>query len=144
MQTRLGYKIVILEPALSRIRRDECPNCGLHKDKWNRRKDWRCCSIECTSKYSKNMIIYYNWSDVRRKAFERDNYKCIKCGRKGNTTNLIGDHIKPISLGGEEFNINNVQTLCWECDKIKTKIDQGKISKVRRIEKAQKVNQTLV
>jgi len=48
---------------------------------------------------------------------------------------LIGDHIKPIAIGGDEWDINNIQTLCIKCNKIKTKKDMIKISKQRRIEK---------
>jgi 5-methylcytosine-specific restriction endonuclease McrA len=48
---------------------------------------------------------------------------------------LIGDHIVPITLGGEEWDINNVQTLCIACNKIKTKSDIALIAERRRIEK---------
>jgi len=50
-------------------------------------------------------------------------------------TNFIGDHIIPISLGGDEFDIDNVQTLCIKCNKIKTAEDQKKIAVQRRKEK---------
>lgn len=167
MKQRAGWKIIISEPAKSRIERNECPGCGLSKEKWTRRKDWACCSSKCTRKYNQ-MYVCYGWPDVRLKAFSRDNHTCVKCGKQpkkkemksyhtvqGNydygliTTNkpdpnqLIGDHIIPIALGGEEFNIDNVQTLCIACDKIKTKQDQGDIAKQRRIENLQRGNQLL-
>lgn len=44
---------------------------------------------------------------------------------------LIGDHIHPIALGGDEWNLDNIQTLCKECNKKKTKKDIGKIAQLR-------------
>jgi 5-methylcytosine-specific restriction endonuclease McrA len=48
---------------------------------------------------------------------------------------LIVDHIKPIALGGGEFDRDNLQVLCKWCDKAKTKNDIGNIVEFRRIEK---------
>lgn len=48
---------------------------------------------------------------------------------------LIADHIHAIALGGDEWDINNLQTLCPECNKIKTAEDAGKIAKLREIDK---------
>ncbi len=120
-----------------------CPICGLLKSKWKRRTDWRCCSKECTEKFSN---LTYVWQFFKEKAFKRDKYSCVKCGKKpmqrtyeGNfisdTSKLIGDHIIPISIGGKEYDLNNVQTLCENCNKIKTKEDMKKIAKVRQKEK---------
>jgi 5-methylcytosine-specific restriction endonuclease McrA len=59
----------------------------------------------------------------------------------GSSTNLIADHIIPISIGGEEYNLNNVQTLCEKCNKIKTRNDFKKIALYRNREKNQtKIN----
>lgn len=44
---------------------------------------------------------------------------------------LIGDHIHPIATGGEEWDMNNIQTLCIPCNKKKTKGDMGKIAQLR-------------
>lgn len=110
---------------------------------------------------------FTNWSVLRKKVLERDNYVCVKCGddRKEvevklirrrciniremvdhkenkfryekaeyveNRNNLIADHIKPIALGGDEWNINNIQTLCLKCNKIKTSNDLKEIAKQRK------------
>ena len=142
-----------------------CPICGLSKDKWNRRKEWRCCSVNCTNKFSE--IVVFIWQYFKRKVFFRDNYTCVKCGFEGreekiihpdnkeyydkeykifkilykdesiikvilgNSNYLIADHIIPIAIGGEEYNLNNVQTLCKKCNKIKTKEDMKKIALYR-------------
>lgn len=168
MKKREINKTIILEPAKTRLENNQCPSCGLPKEKWKRRKDWRCCSIECTADFQK-YAIYYGWQDFRERALKRDNYTCVKCGddrkevvvevksksitnledctkpnwkpeyknfiRKDVRTNLIGDHIIPIALGGEEFDLNNVQTLCLTCNKIKTSKDLKNIAKQRRREK---------
>ena len=150
---REGYKVIVLEPAKSRIERNECPGCGLPKDKWTRRTDWRCCSTKCTSKYLR-MYVTFGWPDLRLKVFKRDKFTCVKCGKqptyktpiksddgKGwdweesertDPGQLIGDHIKPIAIGGSEWDMNNIQTLCIACDKIKTKKDQANIALYRK------------
>lgn len=55
---------------------------------------------------------------MRYKVLTRDDYTCVKCGRspaneKG--VKLQVDHIKPYSKGGESV-MNNLQTLCFECN----------------------------
>ncbi len=123
-----------------------CPICGLPKSKWNRRKDWRCCSVKCTKKFSE--VVVFIWQYFKNKAFVRDNYKCVECGfvptRKNwekiiipNTSRLIGDHIIPIAIGGEEYDLDNVQTLCEKCNKAKTKKDLKKIALYRKQHKSQ-------
>lgn len=81
-----------------------------------------------------------NWRDVCNKDFKpKYEYK----ERKEMTSNLCGDHIVPIALGGDEFDLKNVQTLCIECHKIKTKEDISKIAARRRIRKLEEGNKTL-
>ncbi len=45
----------------------------------------------------------------------------------------IADHIIPIALGGPEFDLNNIQLLCDECNKIKTAKDAADIAKRRKL-----------
>lgn len=130
-----------------------CPICGLPKKDWNRRKDWTCCSINCSKKYQKE--CWKVWQYWKLKVFKRDKYACVKCGEKPtqedwhkqllpDTSKLIGDHIIPIAIGGEEYDLNNVQTLCLKCNKIKTKEDMKKIALYRKQHKAQtKLNYSL-
>lgn len=134
MKQRQGYTFFISEEAEQRMKNDQCPACGLPKEKWTRRTDWRCCSAECSQKYYSE-FGFKSWADIRRDAFERDKYTCAHCGTIKIAEDLIGDHIKPISLGGDEFAIENVQTLCIPCDKIKTKADMKDIAVGRLREK---------
>ena len=143
VKKREVFKRIIHEPALSRLKRNECPACGKPKDKWNRRKDWTCCSTKCTEKYLE-MYITYNWSDMRIKILNRDKNICIHCKKEFPSYNLRADHIKPIALGGDEWDINNIQTLCIDCDKIKTKKDYEDIAQLRSVEKKLVDGQTTI
>jgi 5-methylcytosine-specific restriction endonuclease McrA len=138
-----------------------CPVCGKHKNNWTRRTDWINCSKECSKEWGK--LTVFDWSVLRKEALKRDNYHCVKCGfqptykrfnyttwdlmivkelpdEQGvkvwevvDTMNLIVDHIKPIALGGDEWDINNLQTLCSSCNKLKTARDIKFIAVERRI-----------
>ena len=92
-------------------------------------KDFDLC-YECLEKlYKYNNFITNNDKDtmgikvirktineeLRNKIFKRDGYKCKKCGSKKD---LVIDHIIPFSKGGTT-EINNLQTLCKNCNKKK-------------------------
>lgn len=46
---------------------------------------------------------------------KRDNFRCVLCGRSSEKCSLEIDHIFPISKGGTN-KLNNLQTLCHECN----------------------------
>lgn len=54
-----------------------------------------------------------------------------------DTSKLIGDHIIPIACGSDQWDMENIQTLCEACHKIKTAQDMKKIAQLRVIEKNQ-------
>lgn len=61
----------------------------------------------------RNSMEYRLW---RESVFERDNWTCIWCNKKGGK--LHADHIKPFSLYPElRLAIDNGRTLCVECHK---------------------------
>lgn len=143
MKKRETYRYIVKEPALSRFENNQCPNCGLPESEWKRRTDYTCCSKKCTDEYYSSFMVITSWSDLRYKVLQRDNYTCKKCGRKRPTSTydgiefdddsqLIADHIIPIAIGGEQWNPDNIQTLCLECNKIKTKNDMADIAKARK------------
>ncbi len=57
---------------------------------------------------------YIKW---RKAVFERDNYKCVKCKKKGN---LQAHHKKSYSKYPElRFVVDNGMTLCLDCHSVK-------------------------
>jgi len=66
-----------------------------------------------------------NWR-LRFKVMQRDNFRCIACGRspaKDPNIELHVDHIHPWSKGGETV-MENLQTLCKKCNLGKGNIGQ--------------------
>lgn len=155
MHDRVIYKNIISPIAEKRIQNKQCPSCGTPKSKWNRRTDWTCCSTDCTKKFWSEHDKSVSWLGQRLKALRRDNFTCLRCGTRhayhskhynydfAEDGKLEGDHIIPVCIGGDCFDLDNIQTLCIDCHKIKTKEDMKLIAKYRMIEKKQEKNQTL-
>lgn len=55
---------------------------------------------------------------MRFSIYERDGYRCKRCGKKQEMNDLEIDHIFPISKGGKST-YDNLQTLCRRCNKLK-------------------------
>jgi len=135
MTARESYRRIFSDKAERRMQNSECPNCGKPKSEWNRRTDWRCCSTECTENFWKEHDKSWSWEQFRYEVFKRDNYTCVKCGKRKiivskfdgkeypDDSNLIADHIKPLAREGKMWDMDNLQTLCTDCNKIKTKQD---------------------
>ncbi len=79
-------------------------------------------------------------SNQREEIFERDEYKCVICGKGSKDgMELHADHIIPRDLGGEST-ISNGQTLCSEHNMLKKNLKQtetGKKMFIRLYELAQ-------
>lgn len=59
----------------------------------------------------RNSLDYKRW---RAKVFERDDYTCLNCEKRGGRLNA--DHIKPFSLYPDlRFSLENGRTLCVSC-----------------------------
>jgi len=133
------------ELAKQRIENRECPACGKPKSEWTRTTSYMCCSKQCSEKFYGEECSIQDWKEIRKKAFKRDNNTCAYCKNKFESrSELVGDHIIPIAVGGREFDLNNVQTLCIQCNKIKTKRDARVIAKHRRREKELKYDSGMV
>jgi len=140
MTERESYRQIFSSIAEKRMRLNQCPNCGKPKEEWNRRTDWRCCSVKCTKEFWAEHNKSWSWQQFRYEVFKRDNFTCQKCGNRftkyskfdgkeyPDDSNLIADHIKPLAIGGEMWEIDNLQTLCIECNKIKTRQDRKDIA----------------
>lgn len=86
--------------------------------------------------YQQNYAIYKQKKAEYDKA--HDQYiearnKWLQKTKNAERRKFVADHIVPIALGGEEFDPDNVQNLCEVCNKKKTKKDQGKIARKRRL-----------
>ena len=60
------------------------------------------------------------WRRLRKLIFDRDGWKCVRCGKHGR---MEADHKQPITKGGDFWNPGNIQTLCSNCHRSKTAID---------------------
>jgi hypothetical protein len=67
--------------------------------------------------------------ETKIRIFERDEYKCVVCGRGRETgVELCADHIKPKSRGGDD-SLDNGQTLCTEHNLMKKNYSQTEAAK---------------
>jgi 5-methylcytosine-specific restriction protein A len=57
------------------------------------------------------------WEQARQERLKIDNHKCCRCCA---TKMLTVDHVKPYWKYPQlKLDINNLQTLCWECHQLK-------------------------
>ncbi len=92
------------------------PNCDTLCDKF-KNGNWR---KYCYSHDGYSLMSERHWSYFKTRILLRDGYTCVKCGNKEE---LQVDHIKAIVNGGDMWDENNLQTLCINCHKRKTKKD---------------------
>lgn len=52
---------------------------------------------------------------TRTTIFQRDGFRCRRCGRGPDECALVVDHITPVALGGTN-ELANLQTLCCDCN----------------------------
>ena len=64
------------------------------------------------------------WQLLRLRIFERDNWRCRKCGRAGR---LECDHIVPLQRCNDSYRPSNLQSLCRGCHIEKTRTDIGNV-----------------
>lgn len=76
------------------------------------------------SKNHNTQLNRRKWNRIRQQVFERDGYRCVKCGRAGR---LECDHIIPLSKGGEVYSASNLQSMCRSCHFEKTRSENGRV-----------------
>lgn len=69
------------------------------------------------------------WELVRVQVFNRDKWRCRKCGKAGR---LECDHIQPLNEGGDPLDPGNLQSLCRDCHFRKTGRENERISPERQ------------
>ena len=52
------------------------------------------------------------WAAVRRAAFERDGYRCTRCGKAGR---LEAHHNPPLRAGADPYDVAGIATICRAC-----------------------------
>ena len=77
------------------------------------------CSHSCRQEFLRN----HWWPLIREFVLERDKHICSICNKRKRDTKLDVDHIIPIKQKIDPFNKDNLRTLCKECHKAKTKLD---------------------
>lgn len=70
----------------------------------------------CGPRCLRDFYMLTDWQRVRRVVFERDGGICMKCGQKVSKEKYHVDHINPISNGGSEWDLNNLELSCPECN----------------------------
>lgn len=65
---------------------------------------------------SRKRLCESEWAPVRLRIFERDNYTCRYCGRRGEK--LECDHVLPLSRGGTNDD-SNLAAACVPCNRSK-------------------------
>lgn len=160
IKSRIGYDFSNYYKEREKLAEPDGEHCIICEKNLPKRKR-KYCSDECYSEWSrkiqtKNWAILRNkvleasnfecvkcGFQIEYSAVSSKEYPFGYCtvlypeDRKGKQINnnpsglFVVDHIKPIALGGEEFDANNLQVLCLDCNKKKTHIDQKNIAKKR-------------
>jgi len=161
LKKRKNYIYGLHTWTLKYIKNGICPICKKPVPQNRLNRNWKCCSKECLEKLYEKYFYSISWGSFKFNALKRDNYTCCKCGKQCeieelmffpnnynddilgktddgkyivyNTSKLVVDHIIPIALGGQEFDVNNLQTLCLECNRVKTDKDIEKINKYKKM-----------
>ena len=99
------------------------PNlCAVCNDPIEDSRKKRYCSDHCKDvAYATQQL--FDWQKIKEKVRQRDEWTCQRCGKYSDKSeeniypgNLHVDHIKPVSRGGNEFDPDNLQLLCKECN----------------------------
>jgi len=123
---------LIPEDWVRNLKRGRCI-CGKFKEEFEPKRRKYCSKI-CAEKYRQ---CWTSWSKVRDEFIHEHGYYCDGCGKKTPpayyTTGLYEvDHIIAICNGGDEMDKENLQMLCSECHKEKTKLDMIENKKIRK------------
>jgi hypothetical protein len=114
----------------------ECDYCGNVNTKIksvvNRDQEHHYCDNSCQTKHWREESIQsgednpmyggegsywrsrHEWKNAREETLNRDSYSCVWCG---NTDSLHVHHIVPVFVGGEKYELSNLQVLCADCHK---------------------------
>lgn len=98
------------------------------------------CDRRCRRAFNRKYRFFViTWRQIRYRTFRRDGWCCVKCGRRAREV----DHKIPLSMGGNEFDVNNCQSLCRSCHVQKT-IGELKDRALRRSIETEESKEALV
>lgn len=70
----------------------------------------------CSPRCRRDFFMQTDWNLVREVIYLRDGGICMKCGKRVNKKNFHVDHIIPIANGGAEWDLNNLELSCPQCN----------------------------
>lgn len=85
-----------------------CRVCG--KKMLDKRRTF--CSPRCLRDFK----MVTDWERVRHVIYVRDGGICMKCGKDVPKDKFHVDHIVPISVGGDEWDLSNLELSCQACN----------------------------
>ena len=119
-----------------RLARKACPACGRERADFTPGRDRLCCSPLCSAEYWREHRPTI--AGMRLLVFLEQEGTCACCGKeilktrpaegRSGSPSWILDHIRPIAMGGDQWDPVNLQVLCVRCNRIKTAQDLGAIS----------------
>ncbi len=84
----------------------------------------------CSNRCLRDFYMATDWKRVRSVVYVRDGGICMKCGRKVTKKDFHVDHIVPLAQGGNEWDLDNLELSCPECNLKKgAKMENGNTSK---------------
>ena len=90
----------------------------------HRREDNRIYNQYKRDVLSKTFYKTSQWLKIRKTKLQQSPI-CEECKKNGTiVVGKIVDHIVPIKQGGEPYDMDNLQTLCWSCHSRKS-IQEG-------------------
>lgn len=114
VQSKLKFHHLFPKPR----KKGKC-RCGCRKKVKPPRRVWATdeCSQAASDYY---MLIKGYQSFVRRQVYARDKGVCAHCGKRCGRKGWEADHILEVVYGGGGCGLDNYQTLCVDCHKVKT------------------------
>lgn len=70
----------------------------------------------CNQRCLRDFWMKTDWQRVRKVIYHRDGGLCMKCNKRVSVDDFHVDHINPISNGGEEWELSNLELSCPKCN----------------------------
>lgn len=98
--------------------------CGKHK-----REDNKIYNQYKRDELSKTFYKTQQWRDIRQRKLQISPL-CEECKKNGTlVVGKIVDHIVPIKQGGDPYDFENLQTLCWSCHSRKSVLEGSRFGR---------------